>query len=154
MVPAQEARPDLKARRPNQESKPGTPTARGRATEGRAHEPIRNNTCVLPGSNKKKNISDSRALSTRALDGNRWKIFSEWCRVHIEVPESSSEPIILQFLENCPGGCQGNLGDIRHTSSGVGGPPLTHHLFLSRGLTRCGSGPRVGSTHCGLARSP
>lgn len=45
-------------------------------------------------------IMDSIVPFTRALYANRWKIFSEWCRVHKEIPESSSVPIILHCWQS------------------------------------------------------
>ena len=45
-------------------------------------------------------IMASRAPSTRALYANRWKSFSEWCDVRGEVPESTSVPFILRFLQS------------------------------------------------------
>ena len=44
-------------------------------------------------------VFSSRALSTRLLYANRWKLFSQWCVAQGEVPETCSVVVILHFLQ-------------------------------------------------------
>jgi len=94
MVLAQEARPALAAGGPHLASEPGTPEDMRMASE--EPDPLLRvcNQVVI------KTVMLSRAPFTRAIYANRWKIFSEWCRAHKEVPGSSSVPIILCFLQS------------------------------------------------------
>ncbi len=93
MVPAQEVRPALTAVGPHLASESGTPADIGMAPEG--PDPL----LMACDQEVVQTIMDLRAPSTKALYANRWKIFAEWCRAHKEVPERSSVPMILHFLQ-------------------------------------------------------
>ena len=94
MVPAGEAGPALTAGGPHLAPQTRVPAAMGLALVG--PDPL----IMECDQEVVQTIMDSRAPSTRALYANRWKIFAKWCEVQKEVPECSSVPMILRFLQS------------------------------------------------------
>ena len=92
-APQQEGSP-VSVGRPHLASVSGTPAAVCMAPEG--PEPLLSQ-C---DQDVIQTILDARAPSTRALYANRWKLFSQWCEVNREVPESCSVPVILRYLQS------------------------------------------------------
>ena len=94
MVPAKEAGPAFTAGGPHLAPQTRVPAAMGLALEGP-------DTLIMECDKEVvQTIIDSRAPSTRALYANRWKIFAKWCEAQREVPECSSVPVILRFLQS------------------------------------------------------
>ena len=91
MVPAEEAGPALTAGGPHLATQTRVPAAMGLALEG--PDPL-----IMECDQEV--VQTIIAPSTRALYANRWKIFAMWCEVQKEVPECSSVPMILRFLQS------------------------------------------------------
>ena len=94
MAAPQQERSPVPVGRPHLASVPGTPAAVRMAPEGPDPLLSQCDQAVI------QTILDARAPSTQALYANRWKLFSQWCGVNREVPESCSVPVILRFLQS------------------------------------------------------